>query len=254
MKSILFVIATTFVVQLAAESASAAYQFQPISRVFAPSGAQATQSFEVVNDGKARVALAISFATLERDELYFETNHDAEDEFLAYPAQMILAPGARQTVRVSWLGTPNPARELTYRIIVMQVPLEQLDHAGRDDDQARGQMRLLLTYRGTLFIRPPHAAPRVVLQAAEPSAGADGSRALAITLSNTGTAVGLVKTCAVRLVSAAGGPEITLSATTLAALHNTRVLGGGKRRYTVPWPTNLPAGPVRASGQCTVEP
>jgi len=32
------------------------------------------------------------------------------------------------------------------------------------------------------------------------------------------------------------------------------VLGGGKRRYVIPWPTGLTPGAVKATGQCTVEP
>jgi fimbrial chaperone protein len=253
MKSMIFVIAIAVAVQLAGESASAAYQFQPISRVFSPTGSKATQSFEVVNSGANRVAVTVSFATLERDEQYVETNRDAEDEFLAYPAQMILEPGARQTLRVTWLGTPKPTRELAYRIIVTQVPIERIDRT-KVDDRVKGQVQIMLTYRGTLFIRPPKAAPRVVLGAAALETGADGRPALAFMLENTGTAVGLVKTCAVRLAPAAAGPGISLPPAALAVVQNTRVLGGGKRRYVLPWPAGVTPGPVKATGQCSVEP
>jgi len=254
MKSIVLVIVTAFAIQLVNEPTSGAYQLEPISRVFSPSGSKATQSFELVNTGADRVAVTISFATLERDERYVETNRDAEDEFLAYPAQVILAPRTRQTVRVTWLGSPTPTRELAYRIIVTQVPLALLDRNARTEDRPHGQMQIMLSYRGTLFIRPSKAAPRLVLHAAELETAADGSRALAITLHNAGTAVGLVKTCALRVASMGGGVEIALSATTVAALHNTRVLGGGKRRYVVPWPNDLRPGALRATGQCSAEP
>jgi fimbrial chaperone protein len=254
MRSAIIIIVMVCAVQLVKQSTSAAYQLEPISRVFSPSGAKATQSFELVNSGDRRIAVMISFAALERSERYVETNRDAEDEFLAYPPQMILAPGTRQTVRVSWLGTPNPARELTYRIIVTQVPLEQLDHSVRKDDQPQGQMRVMLNYRGTLFIRPAKAAPRIVLRDAELEIAADGTRGLAITLDNAGTAVGLVKTCALRLASTAGGPAIELSSAALAELRNTRVLAGGRRRYIVPWPAVLAPGRVNVTGQCSVEP
>jgi fimbrial chaperone protein len=250
MRSALVTIVAVIAVQLAGPSASWAYQLQPISRVFAPVGSKATQSFEVTNDGAGRIALAVSFATLDRDEAYAETNRDASDEFLAYPAQMILEPGARQTVRVTWLGAPDPARELAYRIIVAQVPLERLERTTSDGAPPRGQMRVMLTYRGTLFIRPAKAAPKIELRAAAPATDRDGSPGLAITLENTGTAVGLVKTCTMRVASSAGGAEIALSP---AELRNTRVLGGTRRRYVVPWPAGLARGPVIATGRCSVE-
>lgn len=252
MKSAAVVIAA-IAVQLAGQSVSWAYQMEPISRVFAPSGARATQSFEITNSGAERIALTVSFATLERDESYAEINRDAEDDFLAYPAQMILAPGARQTLRVTWLGTPHPARELTYRIIVSQVPLEQIDHTAAPDTASHGQMRLMMNYRGTLFIRPPNTIPSIQLASAAAMTGADGKPALAITLENVGGAVGLVKTCSVRLATP-DGPVVVASATDLAPLNNTRVLGASKRRYVVSWPAGLARGPVKATGRCVVEP
>jgi fimbrial chaperone protein len=252
MKSLLLFL-TIALVQLVGERASLAYQLHPISRVFAPSGSKATQAFELSNSGGDRVAVTISFVTLERDESYAETNRDAEDEFLAYPSQLILEPGARQTVRVTWLGTVTPSRELTYRIVVTQVPIELLDRTARPAAPARGQMRIMLSYRGTLFIRPPKATPRVVLHAAVLATAADGSRGLAVTLENAGTATGLIKTCAIRVASAAGGREIALSPIALTGLRNTRVLGSSKRRYVLPWPAELRPGAVRATGQCTVE-
>ena len=250
MRSVI-VIAIAIIIQLATETTSHAYQLQPISRVFAPAGSKATQSFDVINDSAERIAVTVSFVTLERDESYVETNRDADDDFLAYPPQMILAPHGRQTVRVSWLGTPIPARELVYRIVVTQVPVELLDHS-KADPGAAGSMRIMITYRGTLLIRPAKAIPAVQVRNAEPSV-VDGKRGLAIVLENTGSAVGLVKDCSIALVSGAGSP-VTIPPPALAVLHNTRVLAGGKRRYLVPWPAGMTAGPVKATGRCSVEP
>jgi fimbrial chaperone protein len=233
---------------LLAAAPAAAYQLQPISRVFAPSGSKSMQTFELVNDGSTRIALSISFQTLVRDDNYRETNRDAEDEFLAYPAQLILAPGARQTVRVTWLGTPNPARELAYRIVVVQVPIERLDRKAKPEVAPTGQMRITMSYRGTLFIRPAKAAPQVSLHAVK----RESATALAITLANTGTAVALVKQCEIRV--AAGGRELVLPAASLVSLHNTRVLAGDKRRYVIASPVALGVGPVTATGRCIYHP
>jgi fimbrial chaperone protein len=253
MRSAIILVCAIIAVQLAGQSAGWAYELKPISRVFAPSGSRATQAFEIANDGAERIALTISFSTLERDESYAETNRDAGDEFLAYPAQMILAPGGRQTVRVTWLGAPDPARELVYRIIVAQVPIEQLGGEPLAD-APQGRVRVMLSYRGTLFIRPAKAAPDIAPQGAAPVIEAGGKRALAIVLANAGTAVGLVKSCAISIAPATGGAAFALSPNEVAALHNTRVLGGSRRRYVVPWQVGLPVGPMKATGRCVVEP
>ena len=51
-----------------------------------------------------------------------ETNRDADEEFLAYPAQVIVPANGKQTIRVTWLGAAKLTREQTYRIVVTQVP------------------------------------------------------------------------------------------------------------------------------------
>lgn len=254
MKAALLLIGAAVAVQLVHERTSAAYQLQPISQVFAPSGSQATQSFQVVNDGPERVAITISFSTLERDAAYVETNRDAEDEFLAYPAQMVLAAGAKQTVRVTWLGAPNPSHELAYRILVNQVPIEKLDHRARPATSADGKVRVLLNYRGTLLIRPRDAAPNVSVDAAVTAADSPRGKLLALTLANTGTALGVVRSCTIRLSPAAGGQEVALSAIDLAPLRNTRVLARSRRRYLLAWPHDLSVGSAKAGGHCSVEP
>lgn len=242
-------LAVGLLVLLVDERASEAYKFEPISRVFAPTGSKATQSFEVINDGPDRIALTVSVLTLARDELYVETNKDAEDDFLVYPAQIVLSPGKRQVVRVTWLGTTAPKRELTYRLVVRQVPIETLDH-GAMASTPDGQVRVLVTYRGTLFIRPPNASPNIVIEAR--SAGT-GGRSLELTLVNQGSAVGLVKSCVVTL-QPAQGKAVDVPARELAVMTNHRVLAGGRRRYALPWPATLVPQPVKAIGRCVIEP
>lgn len=247
MVSLRVLVVAGLLVQLLGEGSSAAYKLEPISRVFAPTGSNATQSFEIINDGAERIALTVSILTLARDEAYVETNRDAEDDFLVYPAQMVLSPGKRQTLRVTWLGTPTPTRELTYRIVVEQVPIELLDPKAKPAPELAGQVRVMIAYRGTLFIRPPHASPSIAVEA---RAASDG--ALVVTLVNRGGAVGLVKSCAVTLQPATG-PAIELSATAVGVMRNHRVLAGGRRRYIVAWPAGLSPQPVRATGRCVVE-
>ena len=229
----------------------AAYTLDPISRVFTPSGSESTQFFEIGNPGTERVALVVSFATLERDLDYVETNHDADDEFLVYPTQMIVAAGGKQTVRVTWLGTPRPAQELAFRIKVQQVPIEVLDR--KMTALATGKVRVLVTYNGSIFIRPAHAAPQVRPESAVRTQGQDGRDAIAIVLVNAGGAVGMVRSCSLRL-TAAGEPPIELSERALAGLANTRVLAGGRRRYLVAWPAAPGSAPLKVTGQCGVTP
>ena len=239
-------------IQAVAATPSFAYQLNPMSRVFSPSGSEATQSFEIVNEGKERIALEVSMASVERDESYVETNKNADDEFLVFPPQIIVPAGGRQTGRVTWLGDPNLTSERAYRLIVQQLPIEQVDPAAKGAARLAGQVQILITYKGSIFIRPRNAAPKLALDHAEPAKGTDGADVLALVLVNTGSAGARVAGCVVHLT--AGGKSIDLPAAALAPVKKSRVFAGTRRRYLLPWPKALPIGPVAATGKCDVEP
>jgi fimbrial chaperone protein len=249
MKSLILIVAV--VTGALGAAPCAAYSLDPISRVFAPSGSQSTQFFEVTNRGHERVALVISLATLERDLDYVETNHDADDEFLVYPAQVIVPAGGKQTIRVTWLGTPKPPHELAFRIRVQEVPIETLDR--KATAPTAGKVRVLVTYNGSVFIRPARAVPKIQPDSALRTRDPSGHEAIAIVLVNAGDAVGLVRSCTLR-ITAADQPTIDLDESALSGLANTRVLAGGRRRYLVPWPSALQPGALRVTGQCGVTP
>jgi len=245
MRSARLLVLAGLLVQLVELRSSYAYKLEPISRVFAPTGSNATQSFEISNDGSARIALTVSIRTLSRDEQYNEISTDAEDEFLVYPTQLVLSPGKRQTLRVTWLGDAKPSRELTYRIVVEQIPIAMLDKTVAPLTESTGNIKVLVTYRGTLFVRPPGAKPNIALEATRV-----GTKQVKLTLINRGTAVGLVRSCTLRL-TLGNNRVLEVPATVLAVLNNNRVLAGGRRSYTVELSADI--GPLKAVGQCAVK-
>jgi fimbrial chaperone protein len=240
-----FLMVAALFVHLAGERVGDAYNLEPISRVFAPAGSGSTQSFQLTNSGTERVALTVSFTTLELDADHAETNRGADDDFLVYPPQILLAPNSKQTVRVTWLGSPTPASELVYRIVVQQVPVELLDKTA--PATPTGKLKVLVTYRGSLYIRPAAAAPNVVLQSAT-LAKVNERTSLVVTLRNAGTAVGLVKGCNVLVRTPTGTIEVPSAS--VSGIANTRVLARHTRRYTLPWSTTLEPGAVSIAGKC----
>ena len=180
----------------------------------------------------------MSFSSLERDIDYVETNHDADDEFMVYPSQMIVPAGGKQTIRVTWLGTVKPSQELAFRIKVQEVPIELLDHTA--PAAPVGKVRVTLAYNGTILIRPPRAAPRIAPETAGLAHDSAGHDALAITLWNEGNAVGLVRSCSLHIV-APDRTAIELSGSAVASLTNARVFANSRRRFLVAWPPGAEA-------------
>lgn len=220
-----------------------AFKLLPISRTFTPFGSGATQSYQVVNDSNERLAVQISLVKRQMDLAGKENYQPADEDFLVYPPQILLEPQKTQTVRVTWLGDPQPAKELAYRIIAEQMPIN-LEKPKDNQTQPVGQVKVLLRYLGSLYIRPANVKPNVVLETAEPQKATNSANELAISFNNRGTARAVLKNLKLHLTGQ--GKTVDLQPEQLKEINNAVILAGNKRRFVMPWPNNLPVGPVTA--------
>lgn len=220
-KSIAIAIAFT----LAAAPISA-FTLEPISRTFSPAGSSSQQSYAVINDGEAPIAIEVSFVERLIDSEGNETNQPADDLFLAVPPQMIVPPGGRQTVRVSWLGDADLASEQAYRIVVEQLPIPL---APSEVDLPVGQVQVLTNYRGSLYIRPAGASPAISLTDVNP-VGDDHVR---LTFLNSGSAHGRLRNPQLELTRGSGD-SLILSGEVLSDLDQMIILPGHTRVFTIP--------------------
>jgi fimbrial chaperone protein len=221
-----------------------AFKLLPISRTFAPSGAGATQSYQVVNDSNEKLAVSVSMYERQVDLTGKESYKGADDDFLVYPPQILLQPGAQQTVKVTWVGEAQPPKELAYRMIAEQVPVD-LDKPQANVTKPVGQIKVLLRYIGSVYVRPANVQPDVVLEAIAPQKKANGANELAFTLSNRGTAHAVLKNLQLHL--SAGSTKVDLKPEQLKDVSGANILAGNKRRFVIPWPDGLPVGSVTAT-------
>ncbi len=222
-----------------------AFQFRPMSQVFAPSGADAIRSYQVVNDEDDRIAVEVTVVERHMNLDGEETYQPAEDDFLIYPAQIILEPGATQVVRVTWLGDPEPAQELAFRLVAEQLPINLVDPNEPAPVRPVGQVQILLRYMGSLFVRPAGTQAAVSIESVVSQADAQGADAVAITFANTGNASASLRDLSLSLT--AQGQSVTLSSEDLKDMAGTTVLPGQSRRYVLPRPATLPQGPITAT-------
>lgn len=214
----------------------------PFVAEFTPSGPGADQSFRVENDTNQPAAVQLTMVHRDMNVEGQEKLTDAENDFTVFPPQMVLLPHEARAVRVQWLGDPHPKTELTYRLIVEQLPVElsQVPQRG-------GQVRITVRYETAIYVLPQGARGDLSVEKAEPSRGPNGANMLALTLQNKGNAHALVQDPILTL-RAAGGSTVTLNtAAQLNGMINENVLAGHTRVFLLPWPSGLPVGPVEAS-------
>jgi len=222
-----------------------AFQLRPMSQVLAPLGAEATQTYEVFNDQDQRIAIEISVLERQMNLNGDETYTSAEDDFLIYPAQIIVEPGATQVVQVRWLGDPEPEQELAFRLSAEQLPINLLDPNQPAVEQPTGDVQILLRYLGSLYVRPAGVHAAVHVESVMPHVDEQGNDGVMLVFTNTGTASAKLRD--LRLTLTSQGQSVTLSQEQLAGMTDSTILPGHDRRYLLPWPAELPQGSLTAT-------
>lgn len=227
--------------------AALAFQLSPISQVFEPIGEESTQSYEVINNTDESIAVEVSMVVREMNLHGEESYTPAEDDFLIYPPQMILAPDEVQTVRVTWLGDPEPTQELAYRLVAEQLPINLIDPDAPVPNRISAEVKLAFRYLGSVFIRPQGVAPTVDLVSVEPVTGANGEPMLAVTLNNQGTGGARLSDWQLQLTSQ--GTTVNLTPALVDEIRGQMILPQHTRQFVIPWPQGLPPGLVTATLQ-----
>lgn len=225
--------------------ASPSFQITPIEMQFAPSGGSVNRSYNLQNTGDKPVAVQISIVKREMGIDGVETFTDGEEDFIIYPPQIILKPNENQSIRVTWLGESQPSKELAYRIIAEQIPIESLENTTVEQEGVRVNIKVLFKYIGTIYITPPNAKPNIVLQGAESKVGENGKNDLVLNFENQGTMRQLLTN--LKLTLSNQGKTVTLSGEKLKGIEGENILAGNKRQFIIPWPQELPVGEVTAT-------
>ena len=228
---------------------SVAFQLLPMSQEFSPSGSQATRSYKVKNTKTKPIAVEVSVVQRSVDAAGKETRTPELEDFIVYPPQILLAPGQQQTIRVTWVGTQEPSKELSYRLIAeeLSVPL-QVSEITPNNGEIKTHVELLFSYAGSVYVRPAGAEANVVLQDIQPVQLSNGKPGLEIYLKNQGNSRQLLETPQIRLEGQ--GQSVLLEGEALGAINRRTILADGERRFQIPWPEGLPQGSI--SGELLV--
>ncbi len=239
----------------------AAYTFAPNLVTLRPVGSESSAFFRLNNKQMKAVAIEIVINECHKDiDGKIIQCKEAEEDFIVYPAQIVLMPGEEVGVQVRWIGEPDLTAERTYTIVSKQVPIPQKADEASSDSGARIKITVLINYEARIYVLPKGAKPEIVVESAIPRAqskyagenpAAEDASALEIICSNKGTAHKKMRAMSLILtpVDERGKPiknkAVTLTVNDVPGL-NTNLLAGGRRRFIIPWPAILPHGPINA--------
>lgn len=258
-----------FMIVFAASFAHAAFEFSPIIAKLAPTGPEASTTFNVSNPGDTKIPVQITVVNREPDEggkeVYTDTT-GIEEQFRVFPAQLVMNPKETRAVRVSYIGSPKIKSELAFRIIAEELPVDVSDPK-KVYKKAVANVNIAIKYVGSLYVTPTGAKSDLVLNAepvdkaaAEPEAkgkdkrkpAAAPAKALVLVVTNKGTSHEVLRKPVLKLMSLVDNTELLLQGAELP-MTNLNILAGKTRKFTFDWPTKLPVGPVKASFEPTKE-
>jgi fimbrial chaperone protein len=206
-------------------AASHAFTLTPMSTTLGPRGSESAKTFRVENDSSNRVAFQITMLTRDMDESGMETNRPAADLFTLFPPQGTIAPGKGQTVRLVWKGPANPSRELAFRLVAEELPVNFAL------EKNKAQIKVLVRYMAAIYVRPRNAKPN--LQVA--SFTRSETNTYVMLAANAGTAHQPLKDLVLSLTDAQGRKsDVPVDA--LGPVAGQNVLAGSTRRFVLTLP------------------
>lgn len=149
-----------------------AFNLQPIILELKPTGTESSGVFILSNQGEDPMAVELSLWNRELSDLGVEERSPADSElFILYPTNIILQPGARQTVRIQYRG-PDVSIERAFRLQAEQLPV---DFTGGQGPQG-GRINIMYKYLAAVYVTPPNARSEVVMGSlvGTPEGGEDG--------------------------------------------------------------------------------
>ena len=157
----------------------------------------------------------------------------ADDDFLVYPPQFLVAPTTSQIVRLQWLGQRPLQRTEAYYLVVEQLPLT----LGDQPSEAGAEVTMLISVFVHLYVSPPEATSDIVISNA--AAQPDGQLVL-IDILNEGARYALLRhgVLSIECLNDVGSVirSARFAGDDLAAiLPSTLVPANGRRTITVPF-------------------
>lgn len=224
------------------------FQLTPASVELRPSGRGIMSNFYVTSTGTEPVAVQVRMMkwgiTLDGTEI----QEEEEEDFLVYPPQMIINPGQRQVVRVTWLGDPEPDHELIYKAVFEQLPINLQQVESPSPTGVVVNFNVTVTYIPLIYVTPEGARANVVVDSLSRHRADDGREHLAITFENQGNRRGLFNDLSLKVASVSNPDHsVTITGSDIKDDKGAFVLAGSKRQFILPLPDGLPAGELVAT-------
>jgi fimbrial chaperone protein len=196
------------------------------------------RQISVVNDSAKPLPVEIVISRMELTETGETITKPAGDEFLVFPPQALVRPGATQNFRIQWVGDPQIKQSQSYVFSVNQVPVRM--------PEGKSGVQVVFNFATIVNVAPPAGQPAVSLVSAGLGKDEKGTTRPALTVKNPGNVHAKLTDATIRL--AAGSWSTVLRPDQLRQSMGIGLIQPGKtRRFLLPVDIPANAGQLTAS-------
>ena len=206
-----------------------AFTLKPMSATLDPKGYGASKTFRLENESSNQVAFQVTIVSREMNLDGEETLKPATNLFTLFPPQGVIGPGQSQSVRLVWRGPSRPAEEQCFRIVAEELPVNF-----NPAEPGRAQIRILLRYRGTIYIRPKKARAELKVE----SLTRTSTNLWRLAIANIGNAHCNLSNPSLTLADAAGH-KTEISTNFLTAINGENILPHHTRNFLISLPPEV---------------
>jgi len=177
---------------LCLSSLASAMSVNPVVVDLKSSGSQARSQINVINTLTYELPVEITISKISLSETgEIETVAVSGDNFLIFPPQALIQPGATQVFRVQWIGEPDLSESETYAFSVAQLPVELTEGVNG--------IQLLYNFQVVTNVAPVKGKPDLELLETDISVDDEGVAHPVLTVKNNGSAHGYLSATRLRL-------------------------------------------------------
>jgi P pilus assembly chaperone PapD len=196
----------------------------PLSVELTSSGASNKATLRVHNNAAAPIPVEFQITRITIDEKGATRSEPAPDQFVIFPPQKAIPPGATQSFRVQWLGTPNLKQSETYIISVNQLPV--------DLGASKSGVQMVYNFSVIVNVAPMNAKSAVELVSADIVTDKNNVRRPRIRVKNSGNRHALLSDGSI-LLSGGGWPAVIGSPDLRAAIGLGLIQPGKTRNFVL---------------------
>ncbi|WP_326524690.1 molecular chaperone [Sphingomonas sp.] len=159
--------AVLMLIGIVASTSALAMRVSPMVSELTTSGAGAVARIEVGNVSSVPLPFETRITRIDFDENGVLQETPADEDFLVFPPQGLVAASGRQMVRVQWVGKPDIPTSQAYYVWVRQLPVET-NPQKIEGTEAAVAINVLYTMKSLVVVAPPGAKPQVEVASAQP--------------------------------------------------------------------------------------